>query len=92
MAWAYFGRKDYAQAADWAEKSIAREPSFLAYQVATASAGQLGQVDAAQTSLRELLRLQPDLSVAWLEGFFGWAHPDFRDRLLEGLCKAGWDA
>jgi tetratricopeptide (TPR) repeat protein len=92
MAWAYFARADYAQAADWAERSIAREPTFLAYQVATASAGQLGQVDKAQTSLRELLRLQPDLSVAWLKTFFGIAKPDFLDRLLEGLRKAGWEA
>ena len=91
MAWAYFAGKDYEQAAAWAEQSIAREPSFFAYQVATASAGQLGQVDAAHTSLRELLRLQPDFSIAWFEGFFGWADPDFRNRLLEGLRKAGWE-
>ena len=54
MAWAYFARADYEQAADWAERSIAREPTFLAYQVATASAGQLGQGDKAQMSLRSL--------------------------------------
>lgn len=91
MAWAYFARKDYEQAADWAEQSIARKPNFFAYQVATASAGQLGQGDKAQRPLGELLRLQPDLSVAWLKGFFGWSDPDFLDRLLEGLRKAGWE-
>ena len=49
------------------------------------------QGDKAQTSLRELLRLQPDLSVAWLKTFFGIANPGFLDRLLEGLRKAGWE-
>ena len=63
----------------------------MAYQVAAASLGQLGQLDRAGTSLRELLRLQPDLSVAGLELFFGPANRDFVDRLLDGLRKAGWE-
>jgi hypothetical protein len=54
-------------------------------------ASQLAQVDKAQTALRELLRLQPDLSVTQLKTFFGIAKPDFLDRLIEGLRKAGWE-
>ena len=92
MAWAYFAIQDYEQALEWAEKSIQRGPNPMAYQVAVASSGQLGQLDRAEISLRELLRLQPDLSVAGLELFFAPANRDFVDRLLEGMHKAGWEA
>ncbi len=92
MAWAYFAIQDYEHALEWAEEGIERRPNRRAYQVAVASLGQLGQLDRAETSLRELLRLQPDLSVAGLELMFAPANRDFVDRLLEGLRKAGWQA
>jgi tetratricopeptide (TPR) repeat protein len=91
MAWAYFAIQDYEHALEWAEEGIERRPNRRAYQVAVASLGQLGQLDRAEASLRELLRLEPDLSVAGLEWFFGPANRDFVDRLLDGLRKAGWE-
>jgi tetratricopeptide (TPR) repeat protein len=91
MAWAYFSAEEYSQAIEWAEKSIQRGPNFMAYQVVAASFGQLGQLEEAQASLQELLRLQPDVSVEGLEAFFAPANPDFRARMIAGLRSAGLD-
>ncbi len=89
MSWAHFAARDYEQALEWAHKSIQRRPNPMGYQVAAASSAHLGQLDQAQSSLRELLRLQPDLSIVGLEQFFMPADPDFRERLIDGLRKAG---
>ncbi len=89
MSWAHFAARDYQQAQKWAYKSIQRRPNAMAYQMAAASSAHLGHLDQAESSLRALLRLQPGLSIVGLEQFFEPADPDFLERLIDGLRKAG---
>jgi Tfp pilus assembly protein PilF len=92
MAWAFFAADDYEHALEWADRAIQRGPNWLAYQVAAASLAYLGEPERARTALRELLRLQPNLSTEGIELFFAPADPEFRDRLIAGLREAGWEA
>jgi adenylate cyclase len=92
MAWAFFAAEDYEHALEWADRAIQRGPNWRAYQVAAASLAYLGHPERARTALRELLRLQPNLTVEGIELFFAPADADFRDRLIGGLRKAGWQA
>jgi adenylate cyclase len=92
MAWAFFAAEDYEHALAWADRAIHRGPNWRAYQVAAASLAYLGHPARARTALRELLRLQPNLTVEGIELFFAPATPGFRDRLIAGLRAAGWDA
>lgn len=94
MAYAYFAAADYEHAADWARQSIQRQPQPDAYVLAAASASYLGQVEAAQVSLRELRRLQPGIRLADIEQGFEaiGATPELIARLSTGLRSAGMDA
>ena len=51
--------------------------------------GQLGERDAAARALRELLRLRPDFAATARRDLEKWWEPEYVDRLIEGLAKAG---
>ncbi len=91
LASAHFAAGRYADALEWAEASLSRQPGANAYQVAAASLALLGRSDEAQDSLDELLRLRPELSPAAIRQFYAVADPDVPARLIEGLERAGWD-
>ena len=58
--------------------------------VATAAAcGQLGQRDAAGKALRELLKLRPHFATTARSNLEKWWGPEYVDRLIDGLRKAG---
>ncbi len=58
--------------------------------VATAAAcGQLGQRDAAGKALRELLKLRPDFAATVRSDLEKWWEPEYVERLIDGLRKAG---
>jgi Tfp pilus assembly protein PilF len=91
MSWAHFAAADYEQAVEWAEKSIQRAPHVpFAYLVAAASAAHLGDLDRAQRTLQEVSRLRP-ITLQRIEAGYRVATPDFRERLIDGLRKAGWN-
>ena len=53
-----------------------------------AAAAMQGPHDAAAEALAELLRVRPDFSLAWASDNIPHVE-EIRDRLLEGLRKAG---
>ena len=65
-------------------------PDFFAtHEVLAAAYGQLGELDAAARSVRELLRLKPDF-VATIHAELGkWLKSDLVEHQLAGLRKAG---
>ncbi|MCH7795441.1 MAG: tetratricopeptide repeat protein [Proteobacteria bacterium] len=81
---------EYAEAVEWLRKG-ARHPNSgfwanLSLAVAFVEQEESGKVRAAMDAA---LELQPDLSVTAVAAMLGSLHPDWKDRYLDGLRKAG---
>jgi TolB-like protein/class 3 adenylate cyclase len=89
MAFAEFAAGHYAECVAWARKMIERYPAHLRpYQVLIAAAALQRDTLTAGEAMTDLLRLRPDFSLTWM----GKNVPltgDIRERLLDGLRKAG---
>jgi serine/threonine-protein kinase len=88
----FFGayrKKDYRAALDIALK--VNMPSYYYTHASIAAAyGQLGEREAAQGALRELLALKPDFAAVAREDYAKWFGPgELVEHILDGLRKAG---
>jgi TolB-like protein/Flp pilus assembly protein TadD len=88
----FFGayrKKDYRAALDIALK--VNMPSYYYTHASTAAAyGQLGEREAAQAALRELLALKPDFASVAREDYGKWfVSGELVEHILDGLRKAG---
>jgi TolB-like protein/Flp pilus assembly protein TadD len=98
MAWTFFqmmslahlGADRYQEAADWAQRSLQLRPDeHNTHALLAISYAHLGRLDEAQAEFGEVLRLQPDYSLAGVEQVFSGADPGFLERVIGGLRKAG---
>jgi tetratricopeptide (TPR) repeat protein len=90
MAMVRFVERRYGETVEWAKCSIQRNPRFpLAWRLMAASYAHLGRMDEAHKALEEMFRLQPEFSLAAAKPILSTAHPDFVERLFEGLRKLG---
>ncbi|HSS63477.1 MAG TPA: tetratricopeptide repeat protein, partial [Gammaproteobacteria bacterium] len=81
---------DYDQAASFARKSIRlHNYNLRAYHVLAASYAQLGELDAARETVRQLLELDPETTISRIRQIFPVARYKNLDSFLEGLRKAG---
>jgi TolB-like protein/Tfp pilus assembly protein PilF len=90
----FFGvyrKKDYRAALEIALKL--NMPSYYYTHAAIAAAyGQLGEREAAQGALRELLSLKPDFAAVARDDYAKWFGPgEHVEHVLDGLRKAGLD-
>ncbi len=68
MAIAAVADGDYAEALRWAERALSQNPRFaVALRVAAVARVKLGQQDEAERTIRDLLQIEPALTVS---GFF----------------------
>jgi len=89
IGFAHFAAEHYADGVVWAHKIIEKQPGNLtAYYLLIAAAALQGDREAAAEALATLLRLRPDVSLAWVSESTPLAG-EMADRLLEGLRKAG---
>ena len=89
IAFARFSARQYSDCVASAREAIERYPGLLpARYVLITAAAMSGDVAAAAEALADLLRLQPDFSLAWLAEVMPWTG-EIADRLLEGWRKAG---
>jgi len=84
---AYFQGK-YAEANEIAVR-INMPGFFHAAAVRAAALGQLGQREAAQRAVQELLALRPGIATSVRRDYAKWWNPEQVEHLLEGLRKAG---
>jgi adenylate cyclase len=84
---AYFQGK-YAEANEIAVR-INMPGFFHAAAVRAAALGQLGQREAAQRAVQELLALRPDIATSVRRDYAKWWNPGQVAHLIEGLRKAG---
>lgn len=85
-----FVGRNYEEAMRIARLGIQRADFFVgAHRVLTAAAGMAGQSDTAEAALRELRRVQPNISLAWIAGQIPTKHDAEREHYLEGFRRAG---
>jgi TolB-like protein/tetratricopeptide (TPR) repeat protein len=83
-----YRKRDYRGAVDAALK--VNMPGFWRTQAAFAAAyGQLGELDAAQKAVRELLGIKPDFAVVAREELGKWWDEELVGHIIDGLRKAG---
>ena len=67
-------------------------PGYFWVPVTCAAAyGQLGEREAAQKTLRELLAIRPDFAMKAREELAKWFDPELTEHFVEGLCRAGME-
>jgi len=63
--------------------------NFFGHALSAAVYGQIGDREAAEKALRDLLALRPNFAAIARDHFEKWYLPDLVDQLLDGLRKAG---
>ena len=80
----------YGDGAEHEQRAVELRPHFVtAWRTYAASAGMAGDRDAAAYALSQAQRLQPSLSVDWVEKYHGIVRPEDRARYIQGLQIAG---
>ena len=85
----YVGR-DYEEAMRLARDGIRQRSDFVgAHRVLTAAAGMAGQPEVGRPALQELQRVQPNISLAWIESKMPIRQPAEMQHYLEGFRRSG---
>jgi TolB-like protein/cytochrome c-type biogenesis protein CcmH/NrfG len=89
-AYAEFAGRNYDEAIRLAREGIRQRIDFVgAYRVLASAAGMAGHADVAREALRELLRVQPDISLAWIAKQMPMKHAADIEHYVEGFRRAG---
>jgi tetratricopeptide (TPR) repeat protein len=89
-AGAQYIKHNYKEAVRLAREAVRQRPDFPAsYRILTAAAGMAGEAEIAKTSLQELRRVQPDLSLEWIKKRVPFRDETGRQHYMEGLRRAG---
>lgn len=90
VAYAEFVGRNYAEAVRLARDCVRHRPDFVAgHRILTAAAAMAGDSELAQSALRELLRAQPTMSLAWVETQALVKDDAERAHYLEAFRRAG---
>ena len=82
--------KRFPVAVGFLRRSVQLRPHFLAaWKSLAAAAGLAGDLETATSALAEVKRLQPDLSIDWIERYHPIVHEKDRAMYIEGLRAAG---
>jgi TolB-like protein len=88
--YAQFTGRNYEEAIRLCREGVRERSDFTGgLRVITAAAGMLGDQELAMSSLQELRRTQPNISLAWIANQIPWHLDADRDHYLEGLRRAG---
>lgn len=89
LAAAHYLAGRYAEAVGFARTAIQLRPGIAgSHRIYCACLAQSGEVDAARAAFAQLKRLQPDVSVAWMERYVPYRREPMA-RVIEGMRKAG---
>ena len=89
-AYAQFLGRNYDQAISLATDGIRQRGDFVgAYRVLTAAAAMSGKNDLAKAALQELRRVQPNISLAWIESQMPIKEDADHEHYLDGFRRAG---
>jgi TolB-like protein/Tfp pilus assembly protein PilF len=89
-AYAHYVGRDYAEAMRLAREGIRQRGDFVgAHRVLTAAAGMAGQSEVGGAALQELRRVQPNVSLDWIEAKMPVRQPAELQHYLEGFRRSG---
>ena len=87
---AHFVAGEFEEATACANRALAQSPRFApSLRVLAASFAKLGRMDDARQAMRDLLRLEPQLTVTMLRGRLKHMHEKALNPFLEALRVAG---
>jgi tetratricopeptide (TPR) repeat protein len=91
-AYAKFVGRNYDEAMRLSRAAIRQRGDFVGgHRVLTAATGMAGESDIAAAALRELRRVQPNISLAWISSEMPIGSDAEREHYLEGFRRAGLD-
>jgi TolB-like protein/cytochrome c-type biogenesis protein CcmH/NrfG len=89
-AYARYLSRNYDEAIRLSREAVRQRDDFVgAHRVLTAAAGMAGQIDVARSSIQELRRAQPNISLAWIASEMPIKLDTDREHYLEGFRRAG---
>lgn len=90
MGMAHFIAGHYDEAIVWNKKALAQNPrSAVALRVLAASHASLGEIDRANEAIREMLKIEPHLTISSLRARMLMQHQDVWKQFSEALRRAG---
>jgi adenylate cyclase len=90
LALAHMVGRRYATAIEWADRCLQEQPRLrVALRIRIASCAHLGRYSEARESLRQLLELQPELTLSLTRLQLPPVAPEVAALYVEGLRKAG---
>src|SRR5215471_10956934 len=91
IAAAHYLAGRYTEAVVFGRKATQQRPGLSgALRIYAASLAQAGQIDEARAALQDLKKLQPGISLAWIEQYVPYTTGPMA-KFLEGMRKAGLD-
>jgi tetratricopeptide (TPR) repeat protein len=91
IAWAHLLAGRHAKAVEWADRSLDENPRYapmLRYKLVACA--YLGRIEEGRELLRQMLRLQPGLTITGLKAYPGMTvTPEFTSTCAEGFRKVG---
>jgi TolB-like protein/cytochrome c-type biogenesis protein CcmH/NrfG len=90
LAMAYFTSEQFAESVIWSKKALAQNPrSAVALRLLAAALARLGQKEQANDAVRELLKIEPQLTISGLRARMRMLEAAVWARFSEGLRLAG---
>ncbi len=86
-AYLYLGQNEAA--VEWGRRAIQKNASWTGRIPYTSALGHLGREDEARPACADLRRIEPDITVEFVQKRVLMPHQPYMDQLLEGLRKAG---
>ncbi len=84
----YLGQ--YEAAVGWGRRAVQKTASWTGQIPYTSALGHLGREDEARAACADLRRIEPGITVEFVQKRVLMPHQPYMDQLLEGLCKAGF--
>ena len=85
----YFADR-YDDAIRAAEECIRMKPGLVGvHRLKCSALAQSGRISEAQATLEVIRNLQPDISASLLRRTLPYSSPEFLEKFIDGLCKAG---
>lgn len=90
MGTAHYYAHRYDEAVEWCRKGIRERPGYTAvHRILCASLAMAGRTEDAEAAAATLRRLQPNISIAWIEQHVPYT-PRAIPHFLDGMRKAGF--